>query len=274
MKFLRPNVDSLRSKVLEDALLHNTTRDAFIADLNRASDQDSLSTLEANLKILATEDPTMLEIKQRVRIISPRKEPVLILGDTGTGKELVAKAIHGPRGDDDYPFVAENCGAIPESLAPSIFFGYIKGAFTGALEDKQGKLVAAGHGTIFLDEIGAMSSYMQTLLLRAIQENEVYPVGSCKPLKINCRFIAATSRDIVELVNKGHFLPDLYYRLNTFTIRLPKFIERQSDIDVIAKSLGYNKGIDPAYYPQIYAGGVRAIQTYIVRMQTYGSWHE
>lgn len=279
MKIIRPATDSARASLFAETYLKVTnnsipTIHTFNAKLAQTIDIEKLTPLEKYLHQLATGNPTMLAIKDRIRVISPRTEPVLITGPTGTGKELIAKACHGHRYDTDQPFVAENCGAIPESLAPSIFFGYMKGAYTGAVADHPGKLVSAGEGTIFLDEIGAMSPYLQTMLLRAIQENEVYAVGATKATKVQCRFIAATSRDLRDMVENNKFLPDLYYRLNTFTIKIPPFSERVEDIDIIAKSLGYSNGIDPAYYPEVYKGGVRAIQTYISRMTTCGTWQE
>ncbi len=250
------------------------TPDMVKATMTKLLDEAGTSPLELELRRLATKSPVMLAIKDRIRAITNRTEPVLILGDTGTGKELVARAIHGAKFDLDMPFVAENCAAIPEGLAATTFFGSKKGSYTGSVADTDGKLVEAAGGTIFLDEVGSMSPAIQNLLLRAIQENEIYPVGSVKPVKISCRFVAATSRDLRELVDKGKFLIDLYYRLNTFTIRIPPFRERPDDINVIAESLGYKDGIDPAYHEEVFRGGVRAIQTYISRMSAYGDWRE
>lgn len=253
---------------------YKPTADYIYAKIQQACDDNSLLPTEAWLSKLATNDSRMQEVKDRIRIIAQRPEPVLITGPTGTGKELVARALHGSREETGAPFVAENCGGSPEQLAASIFFGYKKGAFTGAIADQDGKLVAAGFGTIFLDEIGSMPLHMQSLLLRAIQQNEVYPVGGTTPVPINCRFVAASSRNIDEMVSNGTFLPDLFYRLNVFRIRIPSFENRPDDINVVAKALGYDAPVDKDFYPEVYRGGVRAIQAYIARMQAYGNWHE
>jgi len=163
------------------------------------------------------------------------KTTVLILGDSGTGKELIARGIHCGGKRAAGPLVPVNCGGIPESLLESELFGYKKGAFTGADRDKKGLFQEAERGTIFLDEIGELSLALQVKLLRVLQENEVRPLGDSKSLQIDVRFIAATSKRLEEEVKKGSFREDLYYRLNVMTVKIPPLRERTEDIPLLCK---------------------------------------
>jgi len=160
--------------------------------------------------------------------------PVYISGDSGTGKELVARLIHelGPRGDR--PFVPVNCGAIPEALMESEFFGHKKGSFTGAVQDKDGLFKAADGGTLFLDEVGDLPLPMQVKLLRAIQERSVRPVGAQTEIKVDVRILSATHKDLHSLVQQGRFRQDLYYRLNVIELHIPPLRERSDDIPLLA----------------------------------------
>lgn len=159
---------------------------------------------------------------------------VSISGATGTGKELAARAIHFNSNRAKYPFVAVNLSALSESILESELFGYVKGAFTGANEDRKGKFEEAGAGTIFLDEIAEINQGIQVKLLRVLQEMEICRVGSSKIIPINCRVISATNKDLAEEVRRGNFRQDLYYRLMGLTIHLPKLLERGNDILVLA----------------------------------------
>lgn len=169
----------------------------------------------------------MVEVIERVK---NNRATVLIQGESGTGKELVARAIHYKGMYAGNPFIAVNCGAIPDNLLESELFGYVKGAFTGATESRQGFFQAAAGGTIFLDEIGTAPSNVQTALLRVLQEKEVRKVGAQRAEKIELRIIAATNNDLYKMVEKGSFRKDLYYRLNVVDIKTPPLRSRKSDI--------------------------------------------
>ncbi|MBQ2895228.1 MAG: sigma-54-dependent Fis family transcriptional regulator [Oscillospiraceae bacterium] len=174
---------------------------------------------------------------------------VLITGESGTGKELVARAIHFSGDRRDKPFVTTNCAAIPDGLMEEEFFGHKKGTFTGAVADRQGKLELADGGTFFLDEVGELSLELQGKLLRAIQEKEIRPIGAASPRKIDVRYIAATNRNLWEMVQEGRFRQDLYYRLQVVEIRMPPLRERQQDIPLLCehflRRLSREKGQSP-----------------------------
>lgn len=161
--------------------------------------------------------------------------PILVEGESGVGKELIARAIQGVSERSGKPFVTVNCGAIPENLIESILFGHEKGAFTGASEKHLGKFQEANGGTLFLDEIGELRIDMQVKLLRALQEGEIDPVGSKRPVKVDVRIISATNRDLAELTREGNFREDLYYRLNVFPINIPPLRERHEDVAELAQ---------------------------------------
>ncbi|MEQ1713088.1 MAG: sigma-54 dependent transcriptional regulator, partial [Hyphomicrobium sp.] len=160
--------------------------------------------------------------------------PVLIEGESGVGKELIARAVQGESERAGKPFVVVNCGAIPENLVESILFGHEKGSFTGATDKRIGKFQEADGGTLFLDEVGELPLDAQVKLLRALQEGEIDPVGSKKPVKVNFRLISATNRDMIQLVKDGKFREDLYYRLNVFPIWVPPLKERLGDVAELA----------------------------------------
>jgi two-component system, NtrC family, response regulator AtoC len=174
--------------------------------------------------------PAMNLLFERMSRIVKTDSAVLISGESGTGKELVAKALHYNGTRKERPFVAVNCSAIPEALLESELFGHVRGAFTGAIKDKQGKFEAANHGTIFLDEIGTLPLHLQAKLLRVLQEHEVERVGSNKTIKLHVRVISATNSDLENMVKRGAFREDLFYRLNVIPLHLPPLRERQQDI--------------------------------------------
>jgi two-component system NtrC family response regulator len=175
----------------------------------------------------------MEEIIQRAERVAETKSTVLITGETGTGKELVARAIHNRSAQRDMPLIRVNCAAIPESLLESELFGHVRGAFTGAATTKKGKFALADGGTIFLDEIGTMSPALQSKLLRVLQEREFEPLGAERTEKIDVRVIAATNRDLRQMVAEGKFQEDLFYRLNVIPIELPPLRERRDDIPAL-----------------------------------------
>ena len=172
----------------------------------------------------------MEEIIRRAERVAETKSTVLITGETGTGKELVARAIHNRSAQRDMPLIKVNCAAIPESLLESELFGHVKGAFTGALTTKKGKFALADGGTIFLDEIGTLTPALQSKLLRVLQEREFEPLGSERSERVDLRVIAATNRDVRQMVADGKFQEDLFYRLNVIPIALPPLRDRREDV--------------------------------------------
>lgn len=194
----------------------------------------------------STEIKNVIEIINRVK---DNKATIFINGESGTGKELVARAIHYTGKFSSAPFIAVNCGAIPENLLESELFGYVKGAFTGAHENRQGFFQAANRGTIFLDEIGNASPAVQSRLLRALQEKEITRIGSQKPEKLDVRVIAATNSNLQELITKKQFREDLYYRLTVVQINVPPLRNRKSDIPLLVDK--FIKKYAPEYKDRI-----------------------
>jgi DNA-binding NtrC family response regulator len=177
----------------------------------------------------------MQDVIHRSELVAETKSTVLITGETGTGKELVARAIHARSAQHDMPLIKVNCAAIPETLLESELFGHVRGAFTGATATKKGKFALADGGTIFLDEIGTMSATLQSKLLRVLQEREVEPLGSERTETIDVRVIAATNRNLRQMVADGKFQEDLFYRLNVIPIEIPPLRERRDDIPALVE---------------------------------------
>jgi transcriptional regulator with PAS, ATPase and Fis domain len=207
----------------------------------------------------------MKNIFDIIRSVADTESTILITGKSGTGKELVAKALHSTSKRKNKPFVVVNCGAISDNLIESELFGHKKGAFTGAVSDKEGFMKAANEGTLFLDEIGEMPLNLQVKLLRAIQEKEYTPVGTTSSLPVNIRFVASTNKDLTEEIKEGNFREDLYYRLNVVEIKLPSLKERQEDIPLLA-----NHFVDK--YRKQMNKGIRGISEEAMRFLINHEW--
>jgi len=179
---------------------------------------------------------SMREVFDSIRRVAPTETTVLITGETGTGKELLARAVHDLSRRAAGPFVPVNCAALAEGVLESELFGHVRGAFTGAVSDRKGLFAAAAGGTIFLDEVGDVSLALQQRLLRVIQEREVVPVGSVRPEPVDVRVVAATHRDLAEEIRHGRFREDLYYRLNVYRVDVPPLRARASDIPLLVEA--------------------------------------
>jgi two-component system response regulator AtoC len=192
-------------------------------------------SLDAPLPGIVGDSPAMRRVYERTRLVAPTRASVLLVGETGTGKELIARAIHrlSPRADG--PYVRVNCGALSESLLESELFGHVKGAFTGAIDNKTGRFEAAHGGTIFLDEISSMSPKLQVKLLRVLQEREFERVGESRTIRVDTRVIAATNQYLEDEIEAGRFRDDLYYRLNVVPVHLPPLRDRPEDIPALAR---------------------------------------
>jgi DNA-binding NtrC family response regulator len=214
--------------VIRRALEFRELRDQSRRSLRRNQERFTLTNLVA-------QSPKMLEILGLLRDVARLETTVLIHGETGVGKELLARTLHfsGPRRDK--PFVAVNCAAIPEELFESELFGYRRGAFTGATEPRRGHFQLASGGTLLLDEVGEMPLALQSKLLRAIEEKKITPIGSERPVDIDVRFIATTNQDLQAAVERGAFRRDLFYRLSVLPVRVPPLRERLEDIPVLAE---------------------------------------
>lgn len=216
----------------------------------------------SKLKLLGN-SAIIQDIRKTIKKLARSQAPVYISGESGTGKELVARMIHeeGPRADG--AFVPVNCGAIPESLMESEFFGHKKGSFTGAIADKEGLFQAADGGTLFLDEVADLPLAMQVKLLRAIQEKSVRPIGASKEIPIDVRILSATHKDLAELVKQGSFRQDLFYRINVIQLQIPSLRERSEDIPVIAENILRNLADDmPEGQAQLAKNALEALCSY------------
>lgn len=265
------DIDKVR-QVAKRALLSRQTGTTFERTILKAEFSDRYE--------IVGQSKQMLEVYKLIGSISttPNHTSVLILGESGTGKELVARAIHTYSHQGSEPFVGINCTGLPETLLESELFGHERGAFTGAVERKLGKFEVAGSGTIFLDEIGSLSSTLQQKLLRVVQERELEHLGGNQSIRVTARFIAATNRDLTEAVQDGSFREDLFFRLNVVTITLPPLRERRDDIPVLAnyflskynerlkKSItGYSREAMDRLMTYSFPGNVRELENLIER---------
>ncbi len=229
------------------------------------------------------QDPRMLKVFDMVESIADTKATVLITGESGTGKSMIARAIHRQSGRSSKPFIEVACGALPENLLESELFGHVAGAFTGATGDKIGKFMQADGGTIFLDEIGTASPAMQVKLLRVLQELEFEQVGGSKTLKVDVRIILATNENLAEAVAEGRFRQDLYYRVNVINVELPALRNRNSDVPLLAQKFldelredtnrpvnGFNDEALAALSAYPWPGNIRELQNVIERAVLLG----
>ena len=232
--------------------------------------EELLSTFRFENIVAGSE--AMSKVFKMIRRVSQTDSSVLLQGESGTGKELIARAIHYSSPRQNHPFTAVNCAAVPDTLIESEFFGHVKGAFTGASNDRTGKFEQANHGTIFLDEIGDMRLELQSKLLRVLQEHEIEKVGGSKPIPVNVRVIAATNNDLKSMVDEKRFREDLYYRLNVVPIHLPSLRERRDDIPLLVQHFLRELGggqikVSSEVYDQLqrydWPGNVRELQNII-----------
>jgi two-component system response regulator PilR (NtrC family) len=240
-----------RSPTIAAAALSAAARDeAAILQARTGTSAADATRLHPALSRLAGRSLAMQQVRSLVERVARSMAPVLVQGESGTGKELVARAIHDCSSRAEQPFIAVNCGAIPEQLLEAEFFGYRKGSFTGANEDREGFVQAAQGGTLFLDEIGDLPLAMQSKLLRVIQERSVRPVGAVTETPINVRVVSATHKDLATEVHEARFRQDLYYRLNVIQIRVPPLRERMDDLpaicDLVLARIAGEAGVSPA----------------------------
>ena len=212
-------------------------KDALYKAIDEALEQRSPATDEAWRQAIVTRSPLMLRLLEQAGMVAQSDVSVLINGQSGTGKEIIAQAIHNASPRRDKPFVAINCGALPEQLLESELFGHARGAFTGAVSNREGLFQAAEGGTLFLDEIGDMPVALQVKLLRVLQERKVRPLGSNRDIDIDVRIISATHRDLPKAMARGEFREDLFYRLNVVNLKIPPLAERTEDIPLLANHL-------------------------------------
>ncbi|HCU68813.1 MAG TPA: sigma-54-dependent Fis family transcriptional regulator [Desulfomicrobium sp.] len=229
-----------------DYLTKPTDNDELLAVVQKACDHARLTRENRDLKKqigqlrdtrLIGDSPAMRRVVELIEQVGPSEANVLILGESGTGKELVAQLLHEHSLRREGALVKVNCAALPETLLESELFGYVRGAFTGATQDKPGRFQLAAGGTLFLDEIGELPMTLQAKILRALQERIVEPLGGVSPVSVDVRFIAATNRDLPVMIAEGKFREDLYYRLNVLEIRIPPLRERAEDIPLLADHL-------------------------------------
>ncbi|HPF26636.1 MAG TPA: sigma-54 dependent transcriptional regulator [Steroidobacteraceae bacterium] len=227
-----------------------------------ANDDDPGATLRRG-PMLIGRGPAMERLREMIQKVARSQAPVHIFGESGTGKELVARMIHTASSRADEPFVAVNCGAIPNELMESELFGHKRGSFTGAVADKPGLIASAEGGTLFLDEVADLPLHMQVKLLRVIQEKTVRPVGEAREQSIDVRILSATHKDLAELVRLGRFREDLYYRINVIDLRVPPLRERREDIpdliETIVRRLSRRLGVEPA---KVSAAALQALGGY------------
>ncbi len=246
--------------------------------LNFLQQSELKNEIEKKYKKIVGESEAIIATKEKIALFAENDRPVLISGESGVGKELVARQIHFKSVREDKPFIAVNCAALPKDLIESELFGYEKGAFTGAVKRKPGKFELAAGGTIFLDEIAELSPETQVKLLRVLQEKEFERVGGIKSIKAKCRIISATNRNLTDLVKEGKFREDLFYRLDVLPVVVPPLRERKEDIPLLIKhfteEIAKDLHLPVKEFPQkliadfmnySWPGNVRELQNYVTR---------
>ncbi len=269
---------ALRTTALIEALEESAERQGLIArDLMRDIQ------LRRGHELIGTSEP-MKRLRKEIDLVARSDFAVLITGETGSGKELVARAIHGASSRRDHPLIYVNCAALPESLAESELFGHLRGAFTGAESDRPGKFEVADGGTLFLDEVGELPLIVQPKLLRALQEGEIQRVGADRPHRADVRILTATNRDLEAEVRAGRFRADLFHRLNVYPLRVPALRERREDVALLAgyfcdlarRRLGFGPvrltpGAIAALKNAPWPGNVRELENVLSRAVLHGS---
>jgi two-component system NtrC family response regulator len=228
--------DFIEKPVQLDVLKIVLQRAAYLSNLEQENRALQQQAGQKDFEGLRGSSPQMQEVFRMIRLVGPSDVPVLITGESGTGKELVARAIHRQSGRSRGAFVTINCGAIPETLLESELFGYEKGAFTGAVQQRKGRIESARGGTLFLDEIGDIPLALQVKLLRFLQDHEIQRLGGKETIVVDARILAATNVDLEKAISEGRFREDLYYRLCVVTIAVPALNERGSDIALLART--------------------------------------
>jgi len=256
--------------------------DEILAAINNALALDSQSKPETmstdSFIFIKGDSDYSQQVNKYISIVAPTNLSVIIHGDSGTGKEFVARQIHSESKRNSKSFVAIDCGALPKELAASEFFGHIKGSFTGAISDKVGQFEVANGGTLFLDEIGNLPYDVQVNLLRAIQERKIKRIGSSKEIPVDVRIIVATNENLLDMVNRGNFREDLYHRLNEFSIRVAPLHERKSDLLIFARTFldqanrelgkninGFNSDVMDVLMNYTWPGNLRELKNVIRR---------
>ena len=264
------NLDEL--KIIIDKILYKKSIEKENVELK------SRLTEKERFENIIGQNPRMQKIFELIDTVGKTDSTVLVSGKSGTGKELIARAIHNKSNRKNNKFVSINCGALPENLLESELFGHVKGAFTDAAHDKKGLFEEASGGTLFLDEIGEMAQAMQVKLLRALQERKIRPVGSNQEISIDVRIISATNKDLVKSMQSGEFRSDLFYRLNVISVSVPSLKERRDDIMLLMQHFlrlynekmskdikGFSKDVIDMFSKYSWPGNVRELENFVER---------
>jgi len=278
VRALKAGAANFLTKPFDDEELLNAVRQCITSDEEERLYLKSEIRSEHNFGDIIGNSAALYKVLEQIAIVAPTDSTALLHGETGTGKELVARAIHNLSSRRDRPFVRVNCAAIPSGLLESELFGHEKGAFTGALMQKKGRFELADRGSLFLDEIGDISLELQPKLLRAVQEQEFERLGSARVIQVDVRIIAATHRDLSEMIRDGKFREDLFYRLNVFPIEIPPLRDRRGDIPLLishfvsklSRQMGKKISSIPTQAMEVLAnaswpGNVRELQNFIER---------